>query len=281
LLVEEIDRIGCTAWFSVPSLLMFLLSNKALSKVNFSSMRRFVFGGEGFPKARLQKLYEMYSDRATFFNVYGPTECTCICSSYVISNDDFDELQGFPPLGAMVENFDYQIVDEDCQPVTRGEPGELCLLGPNVGKGYFNDPERTANHFVQNPQSQYFPHVMYKTGDLVRFCPNDGKIYILGRVDNQVKHMGYRIELEEIENGLCCLDYVEQAAVVHGERRGLSQLLAVVQVNQHIEVSQLRGDLKNILPTYMIPTDFQITLEEILKNQNGKIDRKTIASQNF
>ncbi len=281
LLVEAIDKIECTAWFSVPSLLMFLMSSKVLTKDTFRSLRRFVFGGEGYPKSQLKKLYDLYHDHATLFNVYGPTECTCMCSSYVISEEDFEDLHGFPPLGSIINNFDFHIVDDANQCIANGEAGELCLLGPNVGMGYFNDPERTARAFAQTPTHDSYREVMYKTGDLVRYNSEDNKIYILGRVDNQVKHMGYRIELEEIENGLCTLDYVHQAAVVHGERRGLSQLLAVVQVKQEVEKRIVREDLKNVLPHYMIPTEFLVSTDEIVKNQNGKIDRKRIAHEHF
>src|SRR6185436_20924310 len=144
-------------------------------------------------------LFDSYSATSELFNVYGPTECTCVCSSYKLSASDFIDLQGLPPLGHIAKNFDFLIVDDDNAEVPPGETGELCLLGPNVGKGYYNDPARTAAAFVQNPRQQAFSEIMYKTGDLVRLDPEDGKLYISGRKDNQIKHMGYRIELEEIE----------------------------------------------------------------------------------
>src|SRR4030095_151768 len=96
----------------------------------------------------------------------------------------------------------YLILDDENRMVPEGELGELCLLGPNIGLGYYNDPERTDASFVQNPYNQAFREIMYKTGDLVRLDTGDGKLYIHGRKDNQIKHMGYRIELEEIENAL-------------------------------------------------------------------------------
>jgi D-alanine--poly(phosphoribitol) ligase subunit 1 len=204
LLVEKVDAATCTLWFSVPSLLMFLQTMRATDGKHLRSIRRFVFGGEGYPKAKLKSLFDTYANTSEFFNVYGPTECTCICSSYRVTQSDFDDLQGLPPLGHIAANFDYLIVD-----------GELCLLGPNVGLGYYNDPERTAQSFVQNPMNDKFIDIMYRTGDLVRLNPADGKLYIEGRKDNQIKHMGYRIELEEIEAALHCLDYVSEAAVLH------------------------------------------------------------------
>jgi len=105
LLVELIDQLECTSWFSVPTLLIFLQTMKVLSRRNMKFIRRFIFGGEGYPKPKLKRLFDLYSDRAEFFNVYGPTECTCICSSYTVTAADFEDLHGFPPLGKMADNF--------------------------------------------------------------------------------------------------------------------------------------------------------------------------------
>lgn len=276
-LIRKIDRAACTLWFSVPSLLMFLQTMKATDGKHLHSIRRFVFGGEGYPKAKLKALFDAYAPRTEFFNVYGPTECTCICSCYQLSDTDFEDLQGLPPLGQIANNFSYLILDEDSQLVPVGEVGELCLLGPNVGKGYYNDPDRTAIAFIQNPHNESFPEVMYKTGDLVRLDPRDGKLYISGRKDNQIKHMGYRIELEEIEHALHCLDSVSEAAVLHTNVNGLSRIVAVVAA-QEFDSARLRTDLKQIIPGYMIPSVFH--REEVLpKNQNGKVDRRYLAEK--
>jgi D-alanine--poly(phosphoribitol) ligase subunit 1 len=265
LLVEKVDAAACTLWFSVPSLLMFLQTMRATDGKHLRSIRRFVFGGEGYPKAKLKSLFDTYANTSEFFNVYGPTECTCICSSYRVTESDFDDLQGLPPLGHIAANFDYLIVE-----------GELCLLGPNVGLGYYNDPERTAQSFVQNPTNDKFIDIMYRTGDLVRLNPADGKLYIEGRKDNQIKHMGYRIELEEIEAALHCLDYVSEAAVLHTKANGLSRIVAVVAGD--FDKEQIRRDLKQIVPGYMVPSVFH--REKMLpKNANGKVDRRQLAEK--
>ncbi len=274
-LVDKVANAGCTIWFSVPSLLIFLQTMRATDGRNLGSIRAFIFGGEGYPKAKLKQLYDAYKDKSEFFNVYGPTECTCICSSYHLSDDDFIDLQGLPPLGMIANNFDYLILDDDGRRVSAGDIGELCLLGPNVGKGYFNDPERTAASFVQNPVNEAFPELIYKTGDLVRHFPLDGKLYIHGRKDNQVKHMGYRIELEEIESAFHQLDYVAEAAAMHTTLRGLSRLIAVIALKEDRSDEQIRQDLREIIPDYMIPMDF--ARETMLpKNANGKVDRRLL-----
>jgi len=278
LLVEKIDAARCTLWFSVPSLLIFLQTMKAADGSRMKSIRRFVFGGEGYPKAKLKALYDSYSPASELFNVYGPTECTCICSSYKLSASDFENLQELPPLGHIAENFSFLIVDDKGEVLPTGETGELCLLGPNVGKGYYNDQERTNSSFVQNPLHSAFPDLMYKTGDLARVDPDDGKLYIRGRKDNQIKHMGYRIELEEIEAALSCLDYISEAAVFHSRNGDLSRIVAVVSTNVDCNDPQIKQDLRSIIPDYMIPGVFY--REDILpKNPNGKIDRRHLTQK--
>ena len=278
LLVEKVDAAGCTLWFSVPSLLIFLQTMKATDGKRLRSIRRFVFGGEGYPKAKLKRLYDLYADSSEFFNVSGPTECTCICSSCKITEQDLQNLQGLPPLGHIADNFAFLILDDEGRMVPKGKLGELCLLGPNVGKGYYNDPERTAASFVQNPYNDRFQEIMYKTGDLVRLGPTDGKLYIYGRKDNQIKHMGYRIELEEIEAAMHCLDYVSEVAALHFSDSGLSRIIAVVASREDCDDNQIRRDLRLIIPEYMIPSVFY--REEMLpKNPNGKLDRRRLAEK--
>lgn len=274
-LVSKVDSAKCTLWFSVPSLLIFLQTMKATDGVRLRSIRRFVFGGEGYPKAKLQKLFEAYPD-AEFHNVYGPTECTCICSSYRLSAADFEDAQGLPPLGAIARNFGFLIVDEEVQPLPAGGVGELCLTGPQVGKGYYNDPERTAAAFVQNPLNGHFREIMYRTGDLACVSPADGKLHIQGRRDNQIKHMGYRIELEEIESALHRLDYVDEAAALHTNARGLSRIVAVIASPGDVSADQVKRDLAAFIPEYMIPS--AVHREAALpKNANGKVDRRRLA----
>lgn len=274
-LVDKIDAAGCTLWFSVPSLLIYLQTMKAADGRYLRTIRRFIFGGEGYPKPKLKALFDVYSDTSEFFNVSGPTECTCICSSYKITAEDFHDLDGFPPLGSIAPNFSYLIFDDENKMTAEGELGELCLLGPNVGLGYYNDPERSSASFVQNPFNLEFREVMYKTGDLVRLDPVDGKLYIHGRKDNQVKHMGYRIELEEIENALHRTGLVSEAVAIHSFNGGLSRLIAVVAALGAVEEAELRRDLQKLIPDYMIPSTFHFE-ESLPKNPNGKVDRRRI-----
>jgi D-alanine--poly(phosphoribitol) ligase subunit 1 len=268
--VRKVDELGCTIWFSVPSLLIYLMTMKALRADTFRSVRSIVFGGEGYPKSELSKLFSLYGGRCALYNVYGPTECTCICSVCQISADDLDGA-GLPRLGRIADNFSYLVLDGDTA-VVAGATGELCLTGPQVGLGYYNDSERTRLAFVQSPLASALPQRMYRTGDLVREV--NGELHFIGRKDNQVKHMGYRIELEEIESALNRLDYVIQAAVVYKRvRDSFGHLVAYVATGSElVEDARLRRDLSAMLPPYMVPNRFVVS-SELPKNANGKVDR--------
>ena len=266
-LISEVEKAECNSWFSVPSLLVYLLTTKAISQGKLPAVKRFIFGGEGFPKAKLKKLYTLFNESATLYNVYGPTECTCICSSYVVSQQDFEDMSVLAPLGNLAGNFSYTLLDNS----DNENFGELALIGPNVGAGYYNDSERTTKSFIQNPNCKY-NEVIYRTGDLVEVDEN-GLLHFRGRTDNQVKHMGYRIELEEIESVLNTLSYIDEVAVVYEKLgEGLGQILCFVSVSQEKESTDVIEDLKKLVPDYMVPKKAYI-LDVLPKNQNGKIDR--------
>jgi D-alanine--poly(phosphoribitol) ligase subunit 1 len=251
-MVETVNASNCTIWFSVPSLLIYLLTTKALKPTDFASVSRIVFGGEGFSKPKLKQLFELYGRRIKLFNVYGPTECTCICSSYLISELPADE--------------------------TNKNYGELGLTGPNVGLGYYNDTERTSASFVQNPNKKFFQR-MYRTGDIVE-KRDDGFLYFRGRIDNQVKHMGYRIELEEIESGINSLKYVNETGVIYKKITAeFGQIIAFVSLNSVKAETEISADLELLLAPYMLPKKIVI-LEFLPKNKNGKIDRNQLQELN-
>ena len=276
-IVSRIEALGCTVYFSVPSLLVYLQTMKLVSRDSFPSLEKIIFGGEGYPKAMLARLFDAVGDRVGLFNVYGPTECTCICSVYPISARDFVDLKGYAPLGCLIDNFSYVIVDDANRPVGPGETGELCLGGPCVGLGYYADPELTAKVFVQNPTHDRFFDRMYKTGDLVRYDAGDGYIHFVGRADSQIKHQGYRIELGEIEHALTSLDGVDEAAAVYLPTATGGRIVAVVASKQSFAPGAVRKALLQTLPRYMVPEKVMV-VAQLLKNANGKIDRKAIAA---
>ncbi len=270
-LVPYIREMRCSIWFSVPSLLIYLMTMKAMTHIALPALRAIVFGGEGYPKVELKKLYNQFSGQASLVNVYGPTECTCICSAHLLRDEDFDDLEGLPTLGRLNPNFDYRILDEQERDVASGE---LCLIGPNVAAGYFNDLERTASAFHTLTDAHRFMKRMYRTGDLVREV--DGYLYFVGRKDNQIKHMGYRIELEEIEHALARLPQVSQAAVIyHRTNTAYGKLVGYVACSEEQEEKALIMALAKILPDYMLPNKL-IVMSKLPKNPNGKVDRQRL-----
>lgn len=267
-LTGYVGQMRCTIWFSVPSLLIYLMAMKALAAEGLPDLRCIVFGGEGYPKVELNKLFRIFSGQASLVNVYGPTECTCICSAHTLAEQDFDDLAGLPTLGRLNPNFDYSILDESGSDAVQGE---LCLIGPNVASGYFNDPERTASAFFTLTDPGRYGKRMYRTGDLVR--EEGGQLHFVGRKDNQIKHMGYRIELEEIEHALVKLPGVNQAAVIY-ERTNAAygKLIAFVASSEGTDEGSLLRWLADSIPDYMLPNKL-VMMQELPKNPNGKVDR--------
>lgn len=268
-LVRLVNQAGCTIWFSVPSLLVYLLTMRALAASDFPVIRKIIFGGEGFPKSKLSQLYNMFCARAELENVYGPTECTCICSAHTIDATDFEDMQNLAPLGLLAQNFDFKILALD-----KAEPGfgELFLRGPQVGLGYYNDPERTSKVFIQNPRHSLYTDIGYRTGDLVRRDAQGG-LHFKGRTDFQIKHMGYRIELEEIEAALNSLPGVQECAVIYQKfSDSLGQIVAFAVMGKPEPPEKLHLKISAIVPTYMVPKRM-ILISKLPKNANGKIDR--------
>jgi amino acid adenylation domain-containing protein len=276
--LQRIDEMRCTIYFSVPSLLIYFQTLKMITPGVFPNLRSMVFGGEGYPKTKLKELFDCVHSRTELVNVYGPTECTCICSAYRITAMDFEDLEGYPPLGGPIPNFSFAILDEQGGRVEPGDVGELYLGGPCVGLGYFNETELTQNAFRQNPANHYYPERFYRTGDLVRVSKEDGKVYFAGRKDSQIKHQGYRVELGEIEHALCRIPGVNEAVAVHSVRDGISRIVCVIGARNGLTSETIRKEVARLVPAYMVPSRVDI-LDRLPKNDNGKIDRRLLQTR--
>lgn len=270
-LLDALNDLKPTIWFSVPSMLVYVLNMRALNSSDLSSLKTVTFGGEGFPKNQLRKLWGFWGHRVRFVNVYGPTECTCICSYYVVSEKDMesDELL---PLGHMAPNFYGLVIDSEGKEVANAEIGELHIGGENVGLGYFNNKEKTEEVFISNKIKDSFNEIVYKSGDLVRQDPITKMFMFSGRIDNQIKRMGYRIELEEIENAFNAINFVKEAAVVYLDNDAYNSKIIACLNSTKKDENKISEILKKYLPSYMIP-DLYFYFGQLPKNQNGKIDR--------
>ena len=199
-----------------------------------------------------------------YVNLYGPTEITVDCAWYLVDRGFAD---GEPvPVGRPCANKEILLLDGD-RPCAPGEPGEICVRGIGLSLGYYNDPDKTAAAFVQNPCNPHYRDLIYRTGD-IGVWGEDGLLYFQNRRDGQVKHMGYRIELGEIERALSGCAGVTDAVCLF-DRAGERILCCYAGTAEEGEV---RRALKERLPKYMLPGQF-IRLEALPHNANGKIDR--------
>ncbi len=279
--VKFLKKKKVSIWFSVPSLITYFQRFKTFTKKKIPTLKKIIFGGEGFPKKDLKKLYIDFKGSAKLYNVYGPTECTCICSSYKISDFDFTkkELSRFAPFGKrLAKNFKYLIIGRDNKEVKIGQVGELFIGGDNVGNGYYHSPEETKTKFVQNPLHKKFNDLFYKSGDLVYQDRNSKLIYFYSRQDNQIKLNGYRIELNEIENNLNSIKGVKECAVTFGNKNKKKEITAWVHTK--LKSDFIMHQITNLLPSYMIPKKINL-INKIPKNSNGKIDRKYLAKNYY
>jgi D-alanine--poly(phosphoribitol) ligase subunit 1 len=276
-LVAEITRSKCTFFFAVPTLFMFLDSMHLLMPDKLPSVTRFMFGGEGFPIARLRRFHDAFAGKAQLINCYGPTETSCICSGFPITDSALDTTDGLPPLGCLNPSFSHRILDEELKPVASGVVGELWLGGPCVGLGYLNNPQETAKRFRQDPLNDGYRAIFYRTGDLVVLDQQTGLLRFRGRSDNQVKLRGYRVELEEIDHAMASIPGVIRAlAMVIHDANGTSRLIAAYSGNRLLD-ADLFAQCNERLPAYMVPSRFT-WLDNIPTNANGKADRRTVAA---
>lgn len=273
-LLDVLNILKPTIWFSVPSMLVYVLNMRALKDSDLPTLRIVTFGGEGFPKNKLRELWDKWKNRVTFINVYGPTEGTCICSSYVVSENDLlnEELL---PLGPIAPNFTAIVLDETNKIITDTGIGELCIGGPNLALGYYNNLTKTKEVFVDHPHIHSHAEKIYRTGDLVSYDKNMNVFLFRGRKDNQIKRMGYRIELEEIENAFNTLDYIEETAVIYVDNANYKAKIIACIKSKELNEEKIRDAINKHLPQYMLP-DLIYFHDNLPKNANGKIDRLAI-----
>ncbi|MBQ7588662.1 MAG: amino acid adenylation domain-containing protein [Lachnospiraceae bacterium] len=246
---------------------------RLLSSDNFKSLRLLDVGGE----APDRSLLLAWSRGRTVYNTYGPTETTVNASSYVFAREgvlsDETDLKGENvPIGRPAPGLNIYIMqgNELCG---IGVPGELCIAGKQVARGYHNRPDLTAERFTDDP---FTDGKLYRSGDLARMLP-DGNIEFISRLDNQVKIRGFRIELEEVESAMRSIASVRNAVVIVKDSKG-EKLLCGYYVPKDPEdpgLKRIRKELKNRIPEYMVPSVL-VPLEELPLTINGKINRNLL-----
>ncbi len=258
------QKINTLCW--VVSALTFASAFGTLDIVKPEYVETLTFVGEIFPIKQFL-LWKKALPKAKMFNLYGPTECTGVSTFFEIP-ENYEAIDAIP-VGGPFKGTKLFLLDEDGKEVPHGETGEICIGGPGVALGYYNDPERTKEAFVQHIDKGRVERI-YKTGDLGRFDEN-GDLVFVSRKDYQIKHMGHRIELGEIEADVSLIEGVKLCACTHSKESGKITLFYVGD----IEKAELTKALKNALQRYMIPNRL-VKLEAMPFTATGKIDRKKL-----
>lgn len=231
-------------------------------------LQKVMFAGEVMP-CKYLNYWKKYLPDVLYANLFGPTETTDICAYYKIDRNFSDS--DILPIGFACDDCELIIINENGKPAQTGELGELYVKSSFVVKGYFRNKEKTEEAFIQNPLHNDYPDIVYKTGDLVH-KNEKGELIYSGRKDFQIKHLGYRIELSEIESVLNTIDKVELTVCFY-DKNSDSILLAYESLKKSDE--DIKDAAEHMLPYYMRPTKF-MRFSVFPKNQNGKIDRKEI-----
>jgi amino acid adenylation domain-containing protein len=240
-----------------------------------SSLRAVIFAGEALDFASLTPWWQRYgAERPLLINMHGITETTVFDTYRAVLPADVEK--GGSLIGRALSDVVLRVLDRRQQPVAAGVPGELCIGGPGLVRGYLGRPDLTAERFIPGPFSGEPGARLYRTGDLVRYRP-DGDMDFLGRIDHQVKIRGYRIELGEIESVLANHPAVAQAVVLARQDAGDKRLVAYV-VAAGVEDSELREHCRRHLPEPMVPALF-VLLESLPLSPTGKVDRRALAAR--
>ena len=235
--------------------------------VKLPPLKRVVYSGSVISNQLLRKWQDAFPE-TTFINQYGPTEATGSCSYYVIDHPvEPDEVIS---IGIPYKHYQMLLLDEEGKEPPLGDIGEICIKGPALALGYYDAPEQTSAAFVDNPLETHYKEKLYKTGDLGRM-DKSGNYFFLGRKDRQFKHLGHRIEPEEVEQKSLLIDDVSDCTCVYNE----SEKTIYMFYTGDASAKEITLFLRAELPSYMVPRQI-INLGDMPRLANGKIDRSAI-----
>ncbi|WP_158240797.1 amino acid adenylation domain-containing protein [Telmatospirillum siberiense] len=267
-----------TVWFSVPSVITILRHNGLLGKGKFPNLRFSLFCGEALSWDAALAWAEA-APNSVVENLYGPTELTISCFVYEVSprvvlNDE--QAKATVPIGQIHRGHRYLLIDESGNPVGKGQEGELCVSGKQKFAGYLNEPEKTKAAHVLWAHENGELMLYYRTGDLVRE-DDDGILQYIGRVDHQIKINGFRVELEEIETAIYKITgafhvVVRSVRSINENIGGIPATLVAFISGAPGNEDDLKRQLREILPHYMVPDEIVWITSAFPVNQNGKVD---------
>ncbi|WP_175502242.1 amino acid adenylation domain-containing protein [Cytobacillus oceanisediminis] len=267
-----IKKNNITVWFSVPSVITLMRKVLSHKNVKLCSLRWSLFCGEALPSKSVEFWREI-APNSIIENLYGPTELTIACSAYRWNDDSSKKecLNGLVPIGKIYNGLDFVLVDENN--VISNTKGELCVTGPQMFLGYL-DPDNNKNRFFLNEDNTSIKK-FYRTGDLVKLSESGNLLYI-GRLDNQVKVKGYRVELSEIEAIAREFNGVVDVVALHKKCTNNSdEYLAVFVIGNLLNIDLLKAHLKGKLPHFMMPQRIN-KIDSFPLTSNGKIDRQKL-----
>ena len=262
--VLEQNRVSFIFW--VPTIMVNIANMGLLEKFVLSALNTVWFAGEVFPTVHFNKWFDRFPD-VRFVNLYGPIEITLDCTFHVIRERLPDDQP--IPMGRACRNTALLVLNQDGTETPDGQIGELYVRGTSLAMGYYNNPEQTARAFIQNPLNKSYPEIIYKTGDLVMRL--EGIYHFKGRADTMIKHLGYRIELADIEHAiLSSIPAVRNVCVVYSQSK--KEIVAYCELLVGLTLQSFRSELGKKLPAYMIPGRLE-EVDQMPMNPNGKIDR--------
>ena len=230
-------------------------------------LRRVIFSGAVISNKAL-RTWQDHLPETRFINQYGPTEATASCTWYEVKEKAEEDTR--LPIGRPYPHYKIILLDEQGKEPAPGQPGEICVGGPVLALGYYKDPERSAASFVQNPLNTAYRDLIYRTGDLGKYR-EDGLLEFLGRMDRQIKHLGHRIELDEIEIAALQVKDVEECCALYDAEKSLLYLFYSGQATAKEIALQFRAQM----PAFMVPRKIK-KLDALPKLPNGKTDMRSL-----
>lgn len=267
-LLERMNEYRVNSVYWVPTALCTVANLRALDRVQMPYLKKILFAGEPMPVKQLN-IWRRHLPDALYANLFGPTEITDIGIYYIV-NRDFSDDESLP-IGTVCDNVDVLILNEYGEEVNDGEKGELCIRGSFLALGYYNNPEKTNDVFVQNPANPNYPEIIYKTGDVVS-KNKFGELMYHGRQDFQIKRHGNRIELGEIEASAGGIEEIDSCVCIYDD---VSQKIVFLYKGKEVTEEILLDIFREKVPSYMQPNEI-VRVQELPYNANGKIDRKKL-----
>ncbi|MBQ6464066.1 MAG: AMP-binding protein [Pseudobutyrivibrio sp.] len=266
-LFGAMNDAGVTSIGWTSSSMTLLQTLHAFKNDSVPNIKKVCFSGSVMTKPVL-KYWMDNMPGALFVNQYGPTEATASCTYYVVDDHTFD--YDSVPIGKAYDDYKIYLIKDDGTETKDGELGEICVTGPTLALGYYGNLEKTNQDFVQNPINNKYRELIYKTGDIGKLLP-DGNLEFHGRKDRQIKHMGHRIELDEIEAAVSTVEHVGENVAFYDAN---NEVLVLYYVGE-ATVKDISIALRKTLPGFMIPRKM-FSVDALPKLPNSKIDLKEL-----